>query len=274
MLEPFLEYVKRRDLPTSVPLGLDTPEQVREALDALVSNGVVARNEGPTETVYGIGHDQHLAAAYYRNTIIHFFVTGAITELAVAEMVAAGETTEAQLTERALALRDLFKFEFFFAERDEWLTSVHREMQLASPEWETLLGRGDTDAVLASFEPFKSAAVLRPFLEAYLTVADVLAATPPLASVTAQTIERDALALGRQYMMQGRIVNDEAVSTALFSAAIKLAGNRALLEGAAGIADARSAFAAEVRGHLQRLNFLVGLEALAGGDYTGAARTI
>jgi len=274
VLEPFLEYVKRRDLPISVPLGLDTPEQVREALDALASNGVVARNEGPTEIVYGIGHEQHLAAAYYRNTIIHFFVTGAITELALAEMVAAGATSEAALTERALALRDLFKFEFFFAERDEWLTSVHREMRLARPGWEELLQERDTDSVLAAFEPFKSPAVLRPFLEAYLTVADVLAAAPPLATVTSEQIERDALGLGRQYMMQGRIVNDEAVSTALFSAAIKLAGNRALLEGTPEMIEARPAFAAEVRGHLQRLNFLVGLEAMAGGDYSGAARTI
>jgi len=274
VLEPFLEYVKRRDLPTSVALGLDTPEQVRSALDALAANGVVARNEGPTETVYGIGHEQHLAAAYYRNTIIHFFVTGAITELAIAEMVAAGETTEAHLTDRALALRDLFKFEFFFAERDEWLTSVHREMRLASPGWEELLKRGDADSVLASFEPFKSPAVLRPFLEAYLMVGDVLASAPPLETVDPDEIERDALALGRQYEMQGRIVNDEAVSTALFSAAIKLAGNRALLEGVPEMAEARPAFSAEVRGHLQRLNFLVGLEALAGGDYSGAARTI
>ena len=30
-----------------------------------------------------IAPDQHLAAAYYRNTVIHFFVNGAIAELAL-----------------------------------------------------------------------------------------------------------------------------------------------------------------------------------------------
>ena len=41
-----------------------------------------ASPRGP-EPVYAIGPDQHLTAAYYRNTIIHFFVNGAIAELAL-----------------------------------------------------------------------------------------------------------------------------------------------------------------------------------------------
>ena len=74
---------------------------------------------GATDTVYRIGPDQQLAAAYYRNTIVHFFVNGAITELA---LIAAAthrrfEPSPRLRVDEALALRDLLKFEFFFAER-------------------------------------------------------------------------------------------------------------------------------------------------------------
>src|SRR5690606_1046281 len=82
-LERIVEYVERRGLPTVGDLELDTREGVARALDALVRTGVVTCfSEGP-EAVYRIADDAHLAAAYYRNTVIHFFVTGAIAELAL-----------------------------------------------------------------------------------------------------------------------------------------------------------------------------------------------
>ena len=119
MLGELVAYVRRRRLPTTEALALDGADDVRRALDALVESGVVACfDEGP-EAVYVIGPDQHLTAAYYRNTIIHFFVNGAIAELA---LVHAAERrlpdATAEFCEEALRLRDLLKFEFFFAEKD------------------------------------------------------------------------------------------------------------------------------------------------------------
>src|SRR6185369_16654384 len=74
VLGELVAYVRRRELPTTEALVLDTPEDVRRALGALVESDVVAIfDEGP-EAVYVIGPDKHLTAAYYRNTIIHFFV--------------------------------------------------------------------------------------------------------------------------------------------------------------------------------------------------------
>ncbi len=82
-LADLLEYVRRRRLPTTVDLESDVAGNVQRTLDTLVETGVVTSfAEGP-EAVYAIGPDQHLAAAYYRNTIIHFFVTPAIAELSL-----------------------------------------------------------------------------------------------------------------------------------------------------------------------------------------------
>ena len=78
-----LDYVERRKLPTMGELDLRTEAGVARALDELVRSDVVAvYAEGP-EAVYKVHEDEHLAAAYYRNSMIHFFVTPAIAELAL-----------------------------------------------------------------------------------------------------------------------------------------------------------------------------------------------
>ena len=62
-------------------------------LTALVDNDVVTRFDEGLEPVFGIADDQQLAAAYYRNTIVHFFVSGAIAELALLHAIE-GERSE------------------------------------------------------------------------------------------------------------------------------------------------------------------------------------
>ncbi|MCL1597673.1 MAG: 1-acyl-sn-glycerol-3-phosphate acyltransferase, partial [Actinomycetia bacterium] len=116
VLAPFADFVVERHLPTTFELPFTSPDQVADALDALVENGVVRRTDGLTETVYSIGSDQHLAAAYYRNTIIHFFVNAGITEVALGTGLLRSESMHIDaIIDRALALRDLLKFEFFFS---------------------------------------------------------------------------------------------------------------------------------------------------------------
>src|SRR5437879_5916310 len=67
VLRNWVRYVRRRALPTTEVLELDTTGGVRAVLEELVSSGVVTTfAEGP-EPIYAIGDDQHLAAAYYRN---------------------------------------------------------------------------------------------------------------------------------------------------------------------------------------------------------------
>src|SRR5262249_31599104 len=107
-LAPLASYVAARSLPTTEELDFESPAGVGAALDALAENGVVSRfAEGP-DVVYAIGENQHLAAAYYRNTIIHFFVAAAIADLS---LVRAGEPgvddPMATFWDEAMRLRDL-----------------------------------------------------------------------------------------------------------------------------------------------------------------------
>ncbi len=229
-LDPFLDYVRQRDLPTTAP-GLEvTPDLVEVALEELVTSKVVSKVEGLSDVVYVIGQDQHLAAAYYRNTIVHFFIDGSILEVAVAGMLRDGTAGMEELLARAFGWRAILKFDFFFEGRDGFRDSIIEELLLECPDGIDRVNNGDLETVFASLAPATSPAVLMPFLEAYRIVAAVIAAADPAETLDSKTVQARALRLGRQYAAQGRISTPEALSTALFASGIALADNAGLLD--------------------------------------------
>ena len=239
VLEPFLAYVKQRDLPTTAPLSLDTSEEVRGALESLVASDVVSRVEGLDNTVYVIGADQHLAAAYYRNTIIHFFVNASIVEVAVAGMVRDGDTGVDGFLARAFAWRALLRFDFFFQPRDEFRAAILGELSLGCPDGVSCLERGELATILDALSPFTTPAVLLPFIEAYRLVAEVLVRADEGEVLTEEEIRERSLALGREYQARGEISTPESLSFPLFDAGAALAANSGVLEAGAPAADRR-----------------------------------
>ena len=269
-LRNLLDYVRRRNLPTAGDLRLDTRDGVQRALDALVENGVVTCFAGGTEAVYLIGPEKHLIASYYRNTIIHFFVTGAIAELALLRAAEADVADPAaEFWDEAMRLRDLLKFEFFFAEKDAFRDELRDEIRLHDPDWESRLGEGPAaiEALLRRFRPFSAHRVLRPFVEAYRVVADALERRPPANTLGEEEFLRVCLALGQQYVLQRRVLSPESVSQVLFATALSLARNRGLVEpGAADLAERRRGFAEELRNVARRVD---AVDALVAARHTG-----
>jgi glycerol-3-phosphate O-acyltransferase len=211
--------------------------------------------EGP-EAVYAIGSDQHLTAAYYRNTIIHFFVNGAIAELALLGAAEAERVDRAAaFWDEALGLRDLLKFEFFFAEKDEFRQEVRAEIGLHDPDWEACLAAGPDAmrALLRRFRPLSAHRVLLPFLDAYRVVGDALEQVPVEARIEEPAFLTQCLALGKQYQLQRRIRTAESVTQVLFATALRLARNRSLVgPGGADLSERRAAFAHELRRAVRR----------------------
>jgi glycerol-3-phosphate O-acyltransferase len=255
-LQNLVQYIRRRALPTTIEIGLDSPASVQRTLASLVASGVVTcYAEGP-EPVYAIGPDQHLTAAYYRNTIIHFFVSGAIAEVA---LLRAGEdhveNRRATFWDEAMRLRDLLKFEFFFAEKERFRDELAEEIALHDDKWESALARGPAaiQAVVRSFRPFNAHRVLRPFLHAYRVVADALVLENPDAPFDQNAFLGRCMGLGKQYLLQRRIESAESVSKVLFETALKLARNRELLDpGPVDLVERRRAFAEEIRATIRR----------------------
>jgi glycerol-3-phosphate O-acyltransferase len=256
-LHNLLEYMRRRQLPTTEDFDLETPEGIERALETLVASGVVSRfDEGP-EPVYMIGPEQHLAAAYYRNTMVHFVVNIAIAELAllrVSEPDVADRLSE--FWEEIWRLRDLLKFEFFFPPRDVFTAEIRQELLLHDPNWEGRVREGP-DAILElvhGIRPFSAHRALRPFLDAYSVVGDLLEREHPTSSFEEEAFLRQCLGLSRQYHLQRRIRSPESVSKVLFKTALQLARNRDLLDlTSPELRARREAFAEEIRRVARRI---------------------
>jgi glycerol-3-phosphate O-acyltransferase len=250
-----LDYLESRSVPrTASARALSGSGAVRATLDALVAGGVVSFVGEGRDPVWLIGPEHQLAATFYRNSLIHFLLDTALCELAVLRARDAGEDPVGAFWDEIARLRDLLKFEFYFKERDEHRRQVAAEMARHDPAWESRLRSGPAaaDELLAGMRPLVSHVVVRPFVEAYRLVADVLVHDD---TVTADSdVVREALGLGRQYVAQHRLRSAESVSALLFQTALQLARNRALLEPGPGLAARRAAFLAELRDLVRRLD--------------------
>ena len=261
-----MDYLESRSVPRTASAraltGASGAGAVRATLDALVAGGVVSFVGEGRDPVWLIGPEHQLAATFYRNSLIHFLLDTALCELAV---LRAGESASVSdegsapdpvgaFWDEIARLRDLLKFEFYFKERDEHRRQVAAEMARHDPSWEARLRSGPAaaDELLAGMRPLVSHVVVRPFVEAYRLVADVLAHDS--GPVTADSdVVGEALGLGRQYVAQRRLRSSESVSALLFQTALQLARNRGLLEGD-DLAARRAAFLAELRDLIRRLD--------------------
>ena len=256
---PLGNYIAARKWPVAGAAQLTNRSTIRRTLQEMVASGVLACYEGGTDPVWRIRTDQYLVAAFYRNTAIHVLVGRAICELALAAAEAAGDIREIAWAE-AMRIRDLLKFEFFFSGRAEFAAEMQAEMNLIDAQWEEgadAVGPVDIRQWLDNARPLLAHLVLRPFLEAYLVVADRLAAADPAAAAAFddRTFLDECLRVGRQWVLQRRLASDESVSLELFATALKLARHRGLVESTVPqLGERRQHFAAEVAETVGRIS--------------------
>jgi glycerol-3-phosphate O-acyltransferase len=250
-----LEYLESRAIPrTASARALSGPEPVRATLDALRQGGLVTCVTDGREPVWLIEPEHQLAATFYRNSLIHFLLDTALCELAVLRAGDDGPDPVEAFWAEIARLRDLLKFEFNFTEREEHRRQVREEMDRHDPAWEERLRSGPlgADALLSSMRPLVSHVIVRPFVEAYRIVADVLANDDALTDDAEVT--RRALGLGQQYVAQRRLRSSESVSALLFGTALQLARNRGLLDPGEDVPARRAAFVTDLRDLLRRLD--------------------
>ena len=252
LLSPMLDYIRRRNLPL-------TADDLLPELRTLVREKVIGEYTGGLEPVYWVMADRQHEAGFYRNTVTHWFVTRAICEIAVIEVAEQAATDINEATwQAALALRDLLKYEFFFARKREFAEEMRAEIDLARPGWEAddlrvdelTTALRDTGLLLAH-------RVVGPFLEAYQVLADRLAARDPATAVERDELVAECLRVARQRWLQQQLHSPESISKDLMLNALKLAGNRDLLgPGDDELAAARARFAAELGEAVRRVGLI------------------
>lgn len=249
ILAPLLDYVTKRGLPVTADMDLSRTGTLRDPLLTLIREGVVERFGGGTEPVYHIPREKQHEAAFYRNTVIHFFITRAIVEIALVKAAEdAAEDVQTATWEEARRMRDLLKFEFFFPRTRVFAERVAEEVDIVHPGWrDETFARGDILPMLSDVRPHLAHRVLAPFLDAYAVCADRLAVRDPGTPLDTDAFLEECLGVAQQKWLQRELHSPESISKDLFKGALKLAENRGLTEaGQPGLQERRDAFAAEL----------------------------
>ncbi len=261
-LQDSLDYLERKQTPvTNSVLRLRTADGVRAALDALSNGHPVTCVDTGREPVWRIAPEQEHEAAFYRNTVIDAFMETAIVEMALVHAARADDRLEAFWTQ-AMRLRDLLKFDFYFADSTAFREHLAEEMawndrtqegqKISSWEAHVAAGAEEIYAMLRAKRPLIAQAVLRPYFEAYEIVADVLRDSP--AEIGEKELTKRALGVGNQYVAQNRLRSTESVSALLFATARQVVANQYLLEPAADLLERRTAFRDELRDVLRDMD--------------------
>lgn len=249
ILRPLMEYMDARKLPMTARVDLSHESALADSLRTLVREGVVTMFDGGTHPVFVIPREEQHEAAFYRNTIIHFFVNRAIAEVAL--MQACREQSPdvpGDTWRNAKRLRDLLKFEFFFPTTLQFAKEIEAEVSLINPQWQSVEVTAESAmADLRGLGLYLAHRVIAPFFEAYDVVADQLAAADPSRPVDENTLIERCFGIAQQRWLQHQMHSPESISRDLFRNALKLADNRGLIEqGGKDLARRRKAFADEI----------------------------
>jgi glycerol-3-phosphate O-acyltransferase len=255
-LQDSLDYLERKQTPMSTSaLRLRTSDGVRAAVDALSNGHPITRVDGGREPVWFIAPDKEHAAAFYRNSVIDAFMETSIVELSLAHAKHADGDRVAAFWDQAMRLRDLLKFDFYFADSAAFRANIAEEMAWHE-NWEGHLAAGgaEIDAMLYAKRPLMSDSMLRVFFEAYEIVADVLRNAP--ADIGQKELTDLALGVGRQYVAQTRVRSSESVSTLLFATARQVVADQDLIAPGPDLAERRKAFRNELRDVLRDCTYV------------------
>tara|TARA_R110002110_G_scaffold205066_2_gene416798 strand:+ start:128 stop:2419 length:2292 start_codon:yes stop_codon:yes gene_type:complete len=259
-LSALLAWAEARDVRISPDFDRGFAQQMEGLLGIMIDEKIVTRyDEGP-EIVYGIALEQHAVASYYRNTVVHFFVNKAIIEVSLlrASEYQGNEALDVFWAE-VDHLRDLFKFEFFYAPTEQFHQQIRGELNRYDKNWETLLGQGPAGfgQMLNAMAPLVSHIALLTYAEAYSVVASLLARMEPDASLDQETCISKGLKYGRQLYLQRRISSESSIGKQLFKNGFRMLQSRQLTEGgSADIAERRLALSRELRELLRRLDLI------------------
>jgi len=268
-LDVLLAWAEARRLRISADFDRAYADQMEGLLGIMIDEGMVTRyDEGP-DVVYAIEQAQHAVASYYRNTIIHFFVNKAIIELA---LLKTSETEGAAALEvfwsEVDKLRDLFKFEFFYAPTEQFHQQIRDELARYAGNWEELLQQGAPGFLQLQNNMLLlvSHATLLTFAEAYSVVAELLARMDASESLSEEQCVTKALKLGHQAYLQRRISSPASIGKLLFKNGFKMAEHRKLTTGGGKeVAGERKALAMEIRDVLRRLELIRALNVATRG---------
>jgi putative phosphoserine phosphatase / 1-acylglycerol-3-phosphate O-acyltransferase len=215
-----------------VDRGRPIGESVQVALALLTKAGIFLQQGDGLNAKYTIFREHYLQAAYYSNMAVHHLYHRAFIELALAKIAGlpVAERSVAFWTE-IMALRDLFKFEFFYSKKAKFTDEIEADLYFIDPHWqEHIFGKKSDIRKLLEKQKISVAPVLLfNYVEAYRVVAQGLQTWDTAQALDDQKFIQFCLFLGEEMHWQGRIRRIEAVSKPFLQNGVRLVSHLGLI---------------------------------------------
>ena len=212
------KYLKWKGVSLSSTILNDETSYIDEAMQKFTSLGFIQRHEKFEPHFYEITEGARLQLDYYKNNIIHFFISASsVATIIISHLKRNGcFPSPDQLQEFFLFCKDLFQYEFAFSTRLG--TSEHIQKVLTYFETESILTNP------GRLEIYKG--LLDNFFEAYLTT---LNAVTSIQDVEEHALLKMVLKYARHLHLLGMVTREEAQSTSIIKNAIAYLVNKGLL---------------------------------------------
>lgn len=224
-----MQIIENHKMDALVDRGMPIGESVQRALNLLVQAGIVKFQGDGLHTKYTVNRDKYLQATYYANMSVHHLVHRAFIELALVK-IAEIKSKEIHIDfwKEIMSLRDFFKFEFFYSEKDKFSTEIEFELKYMLGEKlinDIFAKKADLTSILRTQNLLVAPVILSNYLEAYKVVAEGMLIWDPSIDFEENAFVEYCLFLGEEMHWLGQIKRVEAVSLPFLQNGIRLAKN-------------------------------------------------
>jgi putative phosphoserine phosphatase / 1-acylglycerol-3-phosphate O-acyltransferase len=227
-----MQLIESHKLDALVDRGTAIGESIQIALNLLAKSGILHQQGESLHTKYTINREKYLQATYYANMSVHHLYHRAFIELAFLKII------EEPLNNRLvvfwteiMALRDYFKFEFFYSSKEKFTDEIEAELTFMLPNWQSIVFEQNSDIIdiLKSQRILVAPVILNNYTEAYKVVGHGLQIWDTTVEFEEKKFTDYCLFLGEEMHWLGQIKRIEAVSKPFLQNGIRLVANLKLI---------------------------------------------
>ncbi|OJJ17719.1 acyltransferase [marine bacterium AO1-C] len=227
-----MHFIEKRKPNVLLDRGKPIGKSVQAALNLLFKANIVQKTQSSLDARFFIAPSEYLPANYYANMAAVHLYHRAFIELALVKTMASNDENRfIHFWEEIMALRDLFKFEFFYTNKAQFSDEIEEELALFTPKWKAMLKnpKGDIRTVLNNQPIFVAEALLLNYLEAYRVVLQTLLHWDSTNKFTDNAFLDACMFTGKEMHWHGHIRRLDNVSIPFLTNGLRLAKNRQLI---------------------------------------------
>ena len=221
--------IQSQKIDALVDRGKNLGENVQRSLNLLIQSKIIQLVGTGATAKYSIVPENYMRANYYANMATHHLYHRAFIELALMKVIRENPTEAGFVFwEEIMAIRDLFKFEFFYSNKAQFTDEIEGQLSAMHPDWSMIMESNPLElmSLLSNQQIYISHVLLKTLTEAYKVVGFSLKNLEADRSYNDEQLMRSCLFYGEELHWRGKIHRLVSVSKPFLNNGLRLAKNR------------------------------------------------